>query len=473
MYKNKTRELFVGLIERPPLTDQLLQRPPFRFLHDVVNATIQNTGYLMDKFTSEELIASNVTNKEAKASFLKKLIKALNDDGSLKDVKVTKIIAGKEPEMTNLVRSRIFYHLPRLLQKLAADAIEYRNAKLNDSEERKQKKGKKLHKKEINTKEGNNDKQRLKPSRSREIMQKEVENKVNMEKGSVNNEKRKGFIKAKHVEDAEVHASHVKIEQSIHTDKELSGTAKTEDSGIADDITNEKENNLVAVPMKEQPSLSLLLIRPRTSLERPGTASARPPPPKLKKKQVDEIEKKPESAKRTENEEDFVIKTESSYDANDRVNADKLITEEHGGLVRKILETKKELDKKIGDESRNASIRVFDERDIAKSQQELANLQRIMQQITQTAHLLSRLFENVQEDAESMFREMEEWRSKNRKNLHQLQEQKGNIQNTTESLLLELNRLDEQIKETKSAIAKTKANIIVNERKIEAVVNDI
>lgn len=47
IYTDRTKELFAGLIERPPLTDQLLQRPPFRFLHDIVKVTIQNTGFLM------------------------------------------------------------------------------------------------------------------------------------------------------------------------------------------------------------------------------------------------------------------------------------------------------------------------------------------------------------------------------------------------------------------------------------------
>lgn len=43
---DKTRKLFSKLIDRPPLTDQLLQRPPFRFILDIVHATKQNTGYL-------------------------------------------------------------------------------------------------------------------------------------------------------------------------------------------------------------------------------------------------------------------------------------------------------------------------------------------------------------------------------------------------------------------------------------------
>lgn len=43
---NATRSAFSGMFERPPLTDQLLNRPPFKFLVDVLNATINQTGYL-------------------------------------------------------------------------------------------------------------------------------------------------------------------------------------------------------------------------------------------------------------------------------------------------------------------------------------------------------------------------------------------------------------------------------------------
>lgn len=128
---------------------------------------------LQNVFTKEELDASSITDRTAKTNFLKKLIKALNDDGSLKDVKAAKIVAGKEPELTNLVSIALisfffFLNLPtsaslfkmswnslvlfsnfQMLQKLAIRAASFRNYQMNGSaKEEKLKKDKKEHKKE-------------------------------------------------------------------------------------------------------------------------------------------------------------------------------------------------------------------------------------------------------------------------------------------------------------------------------------
>uniref|UniRef100_A0A1I7XER9 MIP-T3 domain-containing protein n=1 Tax=Heterorhabditis bacteriophora TaxID=37862 RepID=A0A1I7XER9_HETBA len=115
----QTRAAFADLIDKPPLTDQLLSRPPFKFILDVVSATITKTGYLKDKFTKDELNPNRFTDKSTKMEFLDKLIEALNDD-SLTTVKSAKIVAGKEPEQTNL-----------LLRKLALSARSYKEENNN------------------------------------------------------------------------------------------------------------------------------------------------------------------------------------------------------------------------------------------------------------------------------------------------------------------------------------------------------
>ncbi|VDO27030.1 unnamed protein product [Onchocerca flexuosa] len=294
MYTEKTKELFACLIDRPLLTDQLLQRPPFRFLHDIVKITIQNTGFLMNNFTNEEMDAATITDKTAKTSFLKKLIKALNDDGSLKDVKVAKIIAGKEPEMTNL-----------MLQKLAIDAATYRDSKLKDTaKEEKQKKEKKAHKKEQNNKgveRKNNhnesrkvERDRRYSSKSKEKRKKESEYKTTIIKQTVGDNKRKDSINERHFKDIAPETLPTNTERMIHTDQEPTATTKMEDSVIVDKIINETEQPLISPTLKEQARLSTSSVRPRTSLSRLGTAAARPAPPKIKKKRVEEIERKPE-----------------------------------------------------------------------------------------------------------------------------------------------------------------------------------
>src|SRR4051794_7989571 len=115
-----TRELFSRLpLRKPPLTDQLLQRPPFKFLHDVVVETITTTGFLNNGvFTPEELDGGKASaSRESKVAFLQKVVDALNVDGALDGVKPAKIVAGKEPDSTNL-----------MLQRLAQEAMVYKES---------------------------------------------------------------------------------------------------------------------------------------------------------------------------------------------------------------------------------------------------------------------------------------------------------------------------------------------------------
>uniref|UniRef100_A0A9J2PAX9 TRAF3-interacting protein 1 n=1 Tax=Ascaris lumbricoides TaxID=6252 RepID=A0A9J2PAX9_ASCLU len=515
MDTDKTRQLFASLIQRPPLTDHLLQRPPFKFLHDVINATIQNTGFLFDIFTPEELDYSNMKDKATKMEFLQKLIKALNDDGSLKSVKAAKIVAGKEPELTNA-----------LLQKLAVEAAAYRDRTsqsqsktssgpivkerdAGEKVEKRERKSKQQGKKEKSeksekTKERSSSRdQEKKAYEGKEKRHSSKDKKTSNEKSKKKKEKggesekenynkspsQRNSIDEGHFEDGEVEVL-MRDEEAVHADEEPSGTAKTEDSGIADDLGNEGEsmplppaqrqqNRLV----KEHFQLTTASGRPQTSMGRPGTAMARPAPPKLKKKQIAEVERKVEPVaetstvivdERKEDDEDFVVETDPTIENVERVDADLLVSDEHGGLVRTILETKKGLEAGIDeDATKFLSTSVFDENEREKTKKEVDKMQKAIQQLTQTTHPLARLFDYVQEDVDSMVKEMDEWRNETKKNTVELRERNANSVDSAERLLMTLKELEDEIKDMRVAVARTKANIIVNEQKIRTLIQNL
>ncbi|XP_076284015.1 TRAF3-interacting protein 1-like [Lasioglossum baleicum] len=97
----KTQDLLGKYFKKPPLTEKLLRKPPFRFLHDIVSAVIRETGFLDGLFT-EELNSENINNKEAKLAYLTKLIDVVKlATGANLTVRASKIISGQEPTKTN------------------------------------------------------------------------------------------------------------------------------------------------------------------------------------------------------------------------------------------------------------------------------------------------------------------------------------------------------------------------------------
>ena len=52
----RTQEQLGKYVKKPPLTEKLLSKPPFRFLHDVVTAAMKsNPGLLEGLYTEEEM----------------------------------------------------------------------------------------------------------------------------------------------------------------------------------------------------------------------------------------------------------------------------------------------------------------------------------------------------------------------------------------------------------------------------------
>ncbi|XP_076053914.1 uncharacterized protein LOC143032778 isoform X2 [Oratosquilla oratoria] len=99
----KTQDILGKYITKPPLTNKLLAKPPFRFLHDIVNSVITETGFLEGLYTDAELSASHVKDKDSKITFLQKCLDATSlAVGEQMVARPSKIVAGHEVDKTNL-----------------------------------------------------------------------------------------------------------------------------------------------------------------------------------------------------------------------------------------------------------------------------------------------------------------------------------------------------------------------------------
>eukprot|EP00741_Cyanophora_paradoxa_P006117 tig00000944_g5932.t1 len=97
-----TQETLGKIIKKPKLTDNLLSKPPFRFLHDIVSEVTRVTGFAEGLYTADELDSQNIKDKDAKVNYLNKIIDCVGIAlGQNVPAKPLKIVAGLEPEATN------------------------------------------------------------------------------------------------------------------------------------------------------------------------------------------------------------------------------------------------------------------------------------------------------------------------------------------------------------------------------------
>lgn len=91
------------------MSEKLLVKPPFRYLHDIFTSTMAATGYGQGLYDDAELDAKSITEKDAKINWLVKII-SLTElvVGEEIDVKPTKIVAGHEPDKTNYFLQQMF-----------------------------------------------------------------------------------------------------------------------------------------------------------------------------------------------------------------------------------------------------------------------------------------------------------------------------------------------------------------------------
>lgn len=96
----QTIQAFDGLITRPTLTTKLLQKPPFRFLCDIVISLQRSTKFPpVALFGDEERIPDLITGRESRMTYLTKVIRAVEiASGEKIEATAANLVAGIEDE---------------------------------------------------------------------------------------------------------------------------------------------------------------------------------------------------------------------------------------------------------------------------------------------------------------------------------------------------------------------------------------
>ncbi|KAI8915056.1 microtubule-binding protein MIP-T3-domain-containing protein [Entophlyctis helioformis] len=98
----KTIDILGRIIKKPPLTQKLLAKPPFRYLHDIFSELVRTCPFAVGLYTEAEMNSENVKEKEAKVAYLLKMIDCVGIATGLEiRANPLKIVAGLEPEETN------------------------------------------------------------------------------------------------------------------------------------------------------------------------------------------------------------------------------------------------------------------------------------------------------------------------------------------------------------------------------------
>eukprot|EP00117_Sycon_ciliatum_P030130 scpid35690/ scgid23828/ TRAF3-interacting protein 1 len=149
---------------------------------------------------------------------------------------------------------------------------------------------------------------------------------------------------------------------------------------------------------------------------------------------------------------------------------------EHGMLVRKILDTRKEqeqsLAKSAPTQESAASIAQRRKRK-EKTEKEVASLRESVQALCRSANPLAKTVDSIQEDVESMLRELDHWQEQGQVNSADLIKEKELTESELEPLRQNLTDLEASVLEKMDLISVLKANIAKNDQQINQLVSGI
>ncbi|XP_006245498.2 TRAF3-interacting protein 1 isoform X3 [Rattus norvegicus] len=587
----RTQEALGKVIRRPPLTEKLLNKPPFRYLHDIITEVIRITGFMKGLYTDAEMKSDNVKDKDAKISFLQKAIDVvMMVSGEPLAAKPARIVAGHEPERTNELLQLIG---KCCLSKLSSDeavkrvlagekgdsrgrvlrtskAQEPDNKSVKEEESRTQKEEKRSsevkersssaeHKQKEELKEDSKprekerdkekakeadrdrhrepdrdrnrdgerekararakqDRDRNNKDRDRETERdrdrdrrsdggKEKERQKDRDRDKGKDRERRKSKNGEHTRDPDreksrdADKSEKKADISVGASKSstLKASKRRSKNSLEGDSPSDAEGEAVPtsqdkLEVTENAEVSNELPSSLRRIPRPG--SARPAPPRVKRQESTETLAGDRSgsgktvstviidSQNSDNEDDEQFVVEAAPQLSEIAEIEMVPSgdledeEKHGGLVKKILETKKDYEKlqqspKPGEKERSL---IFEsawkkEKDIVSK--EIEKLRVSIQTLCKSALPLGKIMDYIQEDVDAMQNELQLWHSENRQHAEALSKEQSITDSAVEPLKAELSELEQQIKDQQDKICAVKANILKNEEKIQKMVHSI
>lgn len=547
----RTQETLGRLIKKPPLTDKLLNKPPFRFLHDIITEVIRTTGFMKGLYSDTELKSENVKEKDMKLQFLQKAVDVVvMVSGQSLSVKPARIIAGHEPERTNeLLQALAFCCLNKLSSEDAVrrvlsgekpDAKNKPPSSRSATTEEKTKRSKTEEPKERQKNRESSEQRQREPPQSREPPHREPQPREHREKGKKERSSDREKEKVRDRGDAprekererrrrdqdrtrtrtkeEDQNTQVKTEDPQNVSPEEPPKANTESSariprpssakgqrrraqvGSQDESDSEgdaeaqknvleasteaaSDQNHNPPPPNDNTTSNRRMVRP---------SSARPAPPRVKRQEshTESPAERLSSAKpavildgrRTEEEENdedqqFLVQEalpQTAVDTTDNVNAEDEADPTHGGLVKKILETKKYYE--VSPSSPKAQGMVpgeaqRKERELVR--REIHRLQASVQTVCRSALPLGKIMDYIQEDMDAMKNELQQWRQENKEHAQALTSEYRATELAVLPLKSELSELEDLIQEQQAQICAVRSTILKNEEKIQRMVTGI
>lgn len=460
-------------INKPQLTEKLLNKPPFKFLHDIVTNVIQSTGYLTDVFTDEEIISTNVTTKETKIKFLEKLITAIQSTTNKTiSARPSKIVAGLEVSKTLELLIAIVF------------GIETKNKEIKEQISTNTK-----IKKPENSKNNNQSKTKLLEKT------KSLEKKV---KENIDHDSSKKIQKSDNVELSVVKNDEpisIEIDTTTKSDGEFIGKPvdeeikNTVDSSVKTEDLNENQLQTVikSKPVKKD-SESIEKANPDDNplrklsethnISKPlRPKSSRPPAPNRRPQSntFTEIPKHSDSffSKNDDkiNDDDNIVTIEV---LNDNKSTYDSYTQEdgQGHLVSQILQTQMEFNIKKKTDSSKIEWEGKSVKDQEMLIKEMDTIRQFIQGITKSANPLSKLINNMQENIDQMNREMNYWKNFTEKTNEKLDLQQGVVEEKIKPMVMLLEKLTSDIKDELEMIDYCKANIMKNKSHINYLVSE-